>query len=45
MMSGVVIIGLLYRPETRLFRTVGWISIALFTLYMLNIYIMYISSI
>lgn len=44
-MSGVVIIGLLYRPETRLFRTVGWISIALFTIYILNAYIMYISSI
>ena len=44
-MSGVVIIGLLYRPETRLFRTVGWTSIALFTVYILNVYIMYISSI
>jgi len=44
-MSGVVIIGLLYRPETRLFRTVGWISIALFTIYILNAYIMYLGSI
>ncbi len=44
-MSGVVIIGLLYRPETRLFRTVGWTSIALFTVYILNVYILYISSI
>jgi cation:H+ antiporter len=43
-MSGVVIIGLLYRPQTRLFRTVGWISIALFTVYLVNVYIMYISS-
>lgn len=43
-MSGVVIIGLLYRPATRLFRTVGWISIALFTLYLVNVYIIYISS-
>ena len=42
--SGVVIIGLLYRPQTRLFRTVGWISIALFTVYLVNVYIMYISS-
>jgi cation:H+ antiporter len=43
-MSGVVIIGLLYRPQTKLFRTVGWISIALFTVYLVNVYIMYISS-
>ncbi|MDM8009326.1 MAG: sodium:calcium antiporter [Parasphingorhabdus sp.] len=44
-MSGVVIIGLLYRPQTRLFRAVGWISITLFTVYLVNIYIIYISSI
>ncbi|WP_417590419.1 sodium:calcium antiporter [Parasphingorhabdus sp.] len=43
-MSGVVVIGLLYRPQTRLFHTVGWISIALFTIYLLNHYIIYISS-
>lgn len=44
-MSGVVIIGLLYRSQTRLFRAVGWISITLFTVYLVNVYIIYISSI
>lgn len=43
-MSGVVIIGLLYRPATRLFRTVGWVSIALFTVYLLNAYVVYLSA-
>lgn len=43
-MSGVVIMGLLYRPTTRLFRTVGWASIALFTVYLLNAYIVYLSA-
>lgn len=43
-MSGVVIMGLLYRPTTRLFRTVGWASIALFTVYLLNTYVVYLSA-
>lgn len=43
-MSGVVITGLLYRPQTRLFRMVGWTSIALFTVYLVNVYVLYISS-
>lgn len=43
-MSGVVITGLLYRPETRLFKTVGWISIALFTIYSLNTYVIFLGS-
>ncbi|WP_430428517.1 sodium:calcium antiporter [Parasphingorhabdus sp.] len=43
-MTGVVIAGLLYRPKTRLFRTVGWTSIALFTVYLVNAYIVYLSA-
>ncbi|HET9700009.1 MAG TPA: sodium:calcium antiporter [Burkholderiales bacterium] len=35
-MSGIVIVGLLYRPRTRLFRSVGWISIFLLCVYLLN---------
>jgi cation:H+ antiporter len=35
-MSGIVIVGLLYRPRTRLFRTVGWTSIFLLCVYLLN---------
>lgn len=41
-MSGIVIIGLVYRPGTRLFRTVGWISLSLFTFYLLNSYVLYL---
>lgn len=35
-MSGIVIVGLLYRPRTRLFRTVGWTSLFLLCVYLLN---------
>ncbi len=41
-MSGVVIIGLVYRPNARLFISVGWISLSLFTLYLLNTYVLYL---
>jgi cation:H+ antiporter len=41
-MSGVVIIGLVYRPRTRLFMGVGWISLSLFTVYLLNTYVLYL---
>jgi cation:H+ antiporter len=42
MMTGVAIVGLLYRPRTRVLRTVGWASIFLFTVYLLNAYILYL---
>lgn len=41
-MSGIVIIGLVYRPNTRLFISIGWISLSLFTLYLLNTYVFYL---
>ncbi len=41
-MSGVFIIGLVYRANTRLFRSVGWISLSLFTFYLLNSYVLYL---
>lgn len=41
-MSGVVIIGLVYRPKTRFFISVGWISLSLFSLYLLNTYVLYL---
>jgi len=40
MMSGVAVVGLFYRPRLRVFRTVGWASIALFVFYLLNAYIL-----
>jgi len=42
MMTGVTIVGLLYRPPTRLFRAVGWSSLLLFLLYLLNTYVLYL---
>ncbi|MDP1949615.1 MAG: sodium:calcium antiporter [Nitrosomonas sp.] len=41
-MNGIIIIGLVYRPKTRLFKSVGWISFALLTLYLLNTYVLYL---
>jgi len=43
-MTGLVIVGLLYRPETRVFRAVGWTSLGLFALYLLNAYIVYLHT-
>jgi cation:H+ antiporter len=33
---------LLYRPRARVFRTVGWASIMLFVVYVLNSYVLYL---
>ena len=41
MMTGVAVVGLLYRPRTRVFKTVGWASIFLFTVYLINTYMLY----
>jgi len=41
MMTGVAVVGLLYRSRTRVFRTVGWASIFLFTVYLVNTYMLY----
>lgn len=42
MMTGVAIVGLRFRPRTRLFYAVGWTSLALITLYALNVYVFYL---
>jgi cation:H+ antiporter len=42
MMTGVAIVGLLYRPKTRLFRTVGWASLLMFSIYILNMSVLYL---
>lgn len=41
MMSGVAILGLFLRARARLFRTIGWTSVVLFGLYLLNSYLLY----
>jgi cation:H+ antiporter len=42
MMSGVAVVGLFYRPPTRLFRTVGWTSLLLLSIYLLNTFFLYL---
>jgi cation:H+ antiporter len=41
-MTGIAIIGLLYRPQVRILRAVGWASLGLFIMYLLNSYVLYI---
>ncbi len=41
-MTGIVVVGLLYRAKTRVFRYVDWISISLFLVYLLNSYVLYV---
>ena len=42
MMTGIVIVGLLYRPKTRLFRAAGWASLLLLGIYLLNASVLYL---
>ena len=42
MMTGVAIVALLYRPQKRVLRTVGWASIFIFTVYLLNTYVIFL---
>lgn len=42
MMTGVAIAGLFYHPRTRVLKLVGWTSIFLFCVYLMNTFIMYI---
>jgi cation:H+ antiporter len=42
MMTGIVIVGLLYRPKTRLFRAAGWVSLLLLGVYLLNSFVLYL---
>ncbi len=42
MMTGVAIVGLFYRSETRVLNMVGWTSIFLFLTYLLNVYVLFL---
>jgi len=42
LMTGFVIIGLIYRPKNRLMLNFGWISLGLLILYLLNTYVLYV---
>lgn len=41
-MTGAAIVGMFYRPKGQLFRTVGWASIFLFSVYLMNAYVLYL---
>ena len=41
MMSGLAIVGLLYRPRTRVFGVIGWVSVGLIALYLVNTYVLW----
>jgi cation:H+ antiporter len=42
MMTGLAIVGLFYRPKERLFKTVGWTSLFLLMIYLLNSFFLYL---
>lgn len=44
MMTGLAIVGLFYRPKERLFKTVGWTSLFLLMIYLLNSFFLYLYS-
>ena len=41
-MTGLAIVGLLYRPANRMFNVAGWVSVALFALYLINSYVLFV---
>ena len=42
MMSGLAVVGLVLRPQSRVFRTVSWISLMLLVIYLLNALFLYL---
>ncbi len=44
MMTGVAIVGLFYRAVSRLFKTVGWVSLFLFVIYLVNSYLLFLAG-
>lgn len=43
-MSGILVVALLYRPATRFHGTVGWVSISLLMVYLLSTYVIYLQG-
>jgi cation:H+ antiporter len=44
MMTGIAIVGLLYRTDARLFKTVGWVSIFMLSIFILNVSVLYLQG-
>jgi cation:H+ antiporter len=43
-MTGLAIVGLLYRPEGRVLRSVGWVSLGLLSVYLLNAWVLFLGQ-
>ena len=43
-MSGLVIVGLVMRPQGRVLRVTSWISIALLSTYLINVALVYLAG-
>ena len=41
-MTGLAMVGLFFRPRSRVLRAVGWVSLGLFAIYLLNTYVLYL---
>lgn len=41
-MSGLAMVGLFFRPRSRVLRAVGWVSLGLLAMYLLNTYVLYL---
>jgi cation:H+ antiporter len=41
-MSGVAIVGFIYRPNGRLFRSSSWVGVSLFCIYLFNAFVQYL---
>lgn len=41
-MTGLAMIGLFFRPQSRVLRAVGWVSLGLLAVYLLNTYLLYL---
>jgi len=44
MMTGVVVVGLIYRPRERLLRFVSWAGLVLLSIYLLNTWLLYLQT-
>lgn len=44
MMTGIAIVGLLYRPTGRVLKTVGWVSLLILMFYVIDIAVLYLSQ-
>jgi len=44
MMTGVVVVGLIFRPRERLLRFVSWAGLLLFSIYLLNTWLLYLHA-